>query len=55
MGWNMGCVLAIISIVYPSVTGTSSHLNPDETLHMTPEEASWLGMNIKWKLKNKNK
>lgn len=38
----MGLVLAIPSIVVPSVIGISSNLNPDEILHMTPDEASWL-------------
>ncbi|XP_055301619.1 facilitated trehalose transporter Tret1-like isoform X2 [Sitodiplosis mosellana] len=39
---NMGFVLAVSSIVVPSVVGISKHLNPDETLHMTHEDASWL-------------
>ncbi|XP_031639275.1 facilitated trehalose transporter Tret1-like [Contarinia nasturtii] len=41
-GCNMGLVLAISSIVVPSIIGRSTELNPDETLHMTPEKASWL-------------
>ncbi|XP_055301620.1 facilitated trehalose transporter Tret1-like [Sitodiplosis mosellana] len=40
--WNIGLILALATIVVPSVTGTSSSLNPDETLHMTSDEASWL-------------
>lgn len=36
-------VIAISSIVVPSVIGVSKNLNPDETLHMTPDEATWLG------------
>lgn len=39
-------VIAISSIVVPSVIGVSKNLNPDETLHMTPDEASWLGKAI---------
>ncbi|XP_031639278.1 facilitated trehalose transporter Tret1-like [Contarinia nasturtii] len=42
INWNMGMVLAIASIVVPSVIGISKHLNPDEILHMTWDEASWL-------------
>lgn len=45
LSWNSGLVLAIPSIVVPSVIGISSNLNPDEILHMTPDEASWLGIN----------
>lgn len=43
VSWSMGLILAIASIVVPSVIGQSGNLNPDETLHMTIEEASWLG------------
>lgn len=39
----MGMVIAISSIVIPSVIGMSNQLNPDETLHMTADDASWLG------------
>lgn len=46
LSWNLGLVLAFPSIVVPSVIGISSNLNPDETLHMTPDEASWLGQYI---------
>ena len=41
--WDMGLILAISTIVVPSVLGASGKLNPDETLFMTSEEASWLG------------
>lgn len=34
----MGLVLAIPSIVFPSVTGKANALNPDEVLNMTIEE-----------------
>lgn len=46
INWNMGMVLAIASIVVPSVIGTSKHLNPDEIFHMTTVQASWLGTEI---------
>lgn len=36
-------MLAFPSIVVPSVLGNSKNLNPDEILHMTPDEATWLG------------
>lgn len=39
----MGIILAIPTIVVPSVTGQSDRLNPDEILHMTTDEASWIG------------
>lgn len=45
VGWDMGLILAIASIVVPSVTGKSGQLNPDETVFMTEDEASWLGTN----------
>lgn len=44
--WQFGLILAIPSIVVPSVIGVSQELNPDETLHMTAEQASWLGYNF---------
>lgn len=37
-------ILTIASIVVPSVIGLNDNLNPDEVLHMTPDEASWLGI-----------
>lgn len=39
----MGLSLAIPTIVVSSVIGDSVHLNPDETISMTYDEASWLG------------
>lgn len=45
-GWNMGFILAIATIVVPSVTGNSNKLNPDENLFMTEDEASWLGKDL---------
>lgn len=43
MGCNMGLGLAFPTIVIPSVIGVTLDINPDESLHMTPDEASWLG------------
>lgn len=43
ISWDMGFALAFPTIVVPSVIGASFDINPDETLHMTPDEASWLG------------
>lgn len=42
VGWGMGLILAIATIVVPAVTGKAGNLNPDETLFMTDDEASWL-------------
>lgn len=39
----MGSVLSISTIVIPAVTGIAGDLNPDEMLHMTNDEVSWLG------------
>lgn len=39
----MGLSLAIPTIVVSSVIGASNSLNPDETISMTIDEASWLG------------
>lgn len=43
MSYDLGLALSISTIVVPSVLGTSELLNPDETISMTPGEASWLG------------
>lgn len=43
MSLNFGLVLAFPSIVVPSVLGNSKSLNPDEILHMTLDETTWLG------------
>lgn len=34
--------MAFPSIVIPALTGLNQHLNPNEFLHMTPTQASWL-------------
>lgn len=38
----MGLASSIATIVIPSVLGTSKDLNPDETISMTTDQASWL-------------
>lgn len=43
MAFDLGFSFAIATIVVPSVRGASEQLNPDETISMTPDEASWLG------------
>lgn len=40
---SLGFSDAFTAIVIPSLTGISSELNPDETLHITAAQASWLG------------
>lgn len=43
MSYDLGLSSGITTIVVPSVLGTSESLNPDETISMDPDEASWLG------------
>lgn len=43
----MGTIIAIASIVVPSVIGLNNDLNPDEFLHLTPAETSWFGNQIR--------
>lgn len=38
--------MAFPSIVIPSLTGVSKALNPDETLHITAVQASWLASSV---------
>lgn len=40
--FNFGEVVAIPSIVIPSLIGLSTNLNPNETVHFTASETSWL-------------
>lgn len=40
---ELGVTMAFPSIVIPALTGLNQNLNPNETLHMTPVQASWLG------------
>lgn len=40
--FNLGEFTAIPSIVIPSLTGISKHLNPDETIRVSGDETSWL-------------
>lgn len=40
---DLGLTMAFPSIVIPALTGLNQSLNPNEMLHMTPVQASWLG------------
>lgn len=40
---SLGFSDAFTALVIPSLTGISADLNPDETIHITAEQASWLG------------
>lgn len=39
---NLGQFSSFQSIVIPSLVGISSDINPDETVHITADESSWL-------------
>lgn len=41
--FDIGLTMAFPSIVIPALTGINSAQNPNEWLHMTPVQASWLG------------
>lgn len=40
---DIGLTIAIPAVVIPALTGLNKANNPNEFLHMTPVEASWLG------------
>lgn len=40
---DLGLALCFSTIVIPALTGDDKEHNPDEFLHITPEQASWLG------------
>lgn len=40
--FNLGEFIAFPSIVLPSLAGLNAELNPDETVHATGAEISWL-------------
>lgn len=40
--FNLGQFSVLPSIVIPSLTGISKELNPDETIHVSGDETSWL-------------
>lgn len=40
---DLGLTMAFPSIVIPALTGLNRSQNPNEFLHMTPVQASWLG------------
>lgn len=42
---DIGMSIAIPSIVIPALTGLNKDNNPDEIIHLTAEQSSWLGMN----------
>lgn len=44
---NTGLYDSFPSIIIPSLIGISRDLNPNETVHATPSQASWIGIN--WK------
>lgn len=39
----MGLAISFSTIVIPALTGNDHLHNPDEQLHITPDEASWIG------------
>lgn len=41
---DLGLSVAFTTIVIPALTGQDKVNNPDEFLHLTPVQASWLGM-----------
>lgn len=48
---SLGLSDAFMTIVIPALTGISTELNPNETLRITAEQASWLGEWEQWLLK----
>lgn len=38
-----GITMAFPTIVIPALTGLNQQINPNEFLHITPVQASWLG------------
>lgn len=38
-----GITMAFPTIVIPALTGLNAQINPDEFMHITPVQASWLG------------
>lgn len=43
---DFGLSIAFATILIPALTGLNTALNPTETLKVTPEQATWLGMSI---------
>lgn len=42
---DFGLSIAYSTILIPALTGLNSAHNPDETLSITPDQATWLGKN----------
>lgn len=40
---DLGLSIAFPTIVIPALTGLNDTVNPDETVHITAAQASWLG------------
>lgn len=40
---DLGLSIAFPTIVIPALTGLNDQVNPNETIHMTAAQASWLG------------
>lgn len=43
MTFNIGIALTYPEILLAALTGQNAELNPNETIRLTPEQASWLG------------
>lgn len=41
---DLGLTMAMPTIIIPALSGKNIEINPNETIHITPEEASWLGI-----------
>lgn len=40
---DLGLSIAFPTIVIPALTGLNDQVNPNETIHMSAAQASWLG------------
>lgn len=43
---NFGLAIAFSTILIPALTGLNPALNPNETLSITPDQATWIGIPI---------
>lgn len=41
---DFGLSIAFATILIPALTGLNNALNPNETLTITPDQVTWLGM-----------
>lgn len=56
VGANMTLALAIPTIIVDAVSNGGNAVNPNESMHMTVDEATWFGTNNKkWTLKRQIK